>query len=303
MSAYIAFAFALIASFTSATMSQVRAFAIVEDTTFITFPVEDPTDVTNVNQSIGLSDDALDLDFDLEGKIAHVAVLTYHNYSDQICTIDAALGVAIACDSVQTDEIGALAVDPTTGDVYSVDDRFNRLFMWDPVTGDLEWLSELNPSPGTFIHSITIDQTGQMYMSSSKGLWKVDKNSGFMNFISFADALSMDFHPETNELFAFSHRSGNVSFVRVDPATGELTELASSDDMGLPEGAWPKMAIQPPQSCLADCNDDGITNVLDFICFQLLFQAGDMAADCDGNGFLNIADFVCFQNEYLLNCS
>jgi hypothetical protein len=51
-------------------------------------------------------------------------------------------------------------------------------------------------------------------------------------------------------------------------------------------------------TCAADCNGDGALNILDFVCFQGLFLAGDPSADCDGNGALNILDFVCFQGAF-----
>ena len=54
--------------------------------------------------------------------------------------------------------------------------------------------------------------------------------------------------------------------------------------------------------CEADCDANGELNILDFVCFQQVFQAGDPAADCDGNGELNILDFVCFQNEFQAGC-
>jgi len=54
--------------------------------------------------------------------------------------------------------------------------------------------------------------------------------------------------------------------------------------------------------CLADCNGDGLLNILDFICFQELFEAQDPAADCNGDGLWNILDFVCFQEAFQEGC-
>ena len=45
----------------------------------------------------------------------------------------------------------------------------------------------------------------------------------------------------------------------------------------------------------ADCNGDGEYNILDFVCYQGKFTAGDPDADCNDDGVLNILDFVCFQ--------
>ena len=54
--------------------------------------------------------------------------------------------------------------------------------------------------------------------------------------------------------------------------------------------------------CAPDCNGDGELNILDFVCFQGLFQKGDAAADCNGDGMLNILDFVCFQGLFQQGC-
>jgi hypothetical protein len=56
------------------------------------------------------------------------------------------------------------------------------------------------------------------------------------------------------------------------------------------------------QKCPADCNGDGTLNILDFICFQGIFQAGNPDADCNGDGSLNILDFVCFQGIFQEGC-
>jgi len=54
--------------------------------------------------------------------------------------------------------------------------------------------------------------------------------------------------------------------------------------------------------CLADFNDDGETNVLDFIAYQEAFAGGDPEADCNEDGMLNILDFVCFQAAFADGC-
>ena len=50
--------------------------------------------------------------------------------------------------------------------------------------------------------------------------------------------------------------------------------------------------------CPGDCNNDGVANILDFVCFQGEWQAQTQAGDCDANGQYNILDFVCFQGEW-----
>ncbi|MEO1008276.1 MAG: GC-type dockerin domain-anchored protein [Planctomycetota bacterium] len=55
-------------------------------------------------------------------------------------------------------------------------------------------------------------------------------------------------------------------------------------------------------SCPADVDGDGELTVFDFLEFQNLFDAGDLAADFDGDGVLTIFDFLEFQNAFALGC-
>jgi hypothetical protein len=57
-----------------------------------------------------------------------------------------------------------------------------------------------------------------------------------------------------------------------------------------------------PGDCYADCNGDGVLNILDFVCFQGRFQQGDLGADCDQDCELAILDFVCFQGAFQAGC-
>jgi len=54
--------------------------------------------------------------------------------------------------------------------------------------------------------------------------------------------------------------------------------------------------------CPADFNGDGVLNVLDFVDFQLAWQAEDPAADCDESGSFDVLDFVCFQTVFQAGC-
>jgi len=80
-------------------------------------------------------------------------------------------------------------------------------------------------------------------------------------------------------------------------ATVEFLDLEGQAAIGADDFTFGVIA-----SCAADCNADGELNVLDFVCFQNLFTAGDEGADCDGDGTLNILDFVCFQSSFVAGC-
>lgn len=54
--------------------------------------------------------------------------------------------------------------------------------------------------------------------------------------------------------------------------------------------------------CYADCNGDEQLSILDFVCFQESFQAGESYSDCNGDDQHSILDFVCFQEEFQAGC-
>jgi hypothetical protein len=53
---------------------------------------------------------------------------------------------------------------------------------------------------------------------------------------------------------------------------------------------------------VADCDESGVLDFFDFLCFQNQFAVGDPRADCDGTGALDFFDFLCFQNEFAMGC-
>ena len=54
--------------------------------------------------------------------------------------------------------------------------------------------------------------------------------------------------------------------------------------------------------CPADCDGNGVLNILDFVCFQTEWQNQTPFGDCDGNGEYNILDFVCYQGAFQAGC-
>ena len=84
---------------------------------------------------------------------------------------------------------------------------------------------------------------------------------------------------------------------------GDLAAGAYTDDDGdTDRGAVWMLFLDGVPTCPADINGDGELNVLDFVVFQLLWQAGDAAGDCDANGIFNVLDFVCFQQLFVDGC-
>ncbi|MCH8271535.1 MAG: hypothetical protein IH985_10050 [Planctomycetes bacterium] len=58
--------------------------------------------------------------------------------------------------------------------------------------------------------------------------------------------------------------------------------------------------------CYADCDQSGILDIFDFLCFQNAFVSGEpYACDCEivsGLGTCDIFDFLCFQNRFVAGC-
>jgi len=70
------------------------------------------------------------------------------------------------------------------------------------------------------------------------------------------------------------------------------------------EGATVGIVVEgQPAACRPDLDGDGELTVFDFLAFQNLFDAGDLAADFDEDGSLTLFDFLQFQNEFDAGCA
>jgi outer membrane protein assembly factor BamB len=147
----------------------------------------------------------------------------------------------------------------------------------DPETGavidssDVLPTSDVAPSP-----RMAIDAKGTIFVT----------NGGFPNgaLISLnADLSKRWMEPVQNVNIGGPALGSNGTLV----VTGVGTDVRAYRDAG----------------CAPDCNDDGALNILDFVCFQGLFQAGNEGADVNGDGVLNILDFVAFQGLFVKGCN
>lgn len=100
--------------------------------------------------------------------------------------------------------------------------------------------------------------------------------------------------------------TGPISMTIEVPEGAAYVFIATHDslynDNSDPDGdlmARVEVSVKP---CIADYNDDGSTNILDFVQFQLGFQGMDCRADCNLDGAWNILDFVCFQQVFVGGC-
>ncbi|MCH7791513.1 MAG: S8 family serine peptidase [Planctomycetes bacterium] len=55
--------------------------------------------------------------------------------------------------------------------------------------------------------------------------------------------------------------------------------------------------------CYADCDQSGVLDIFDFLCFQNSFLLGEAyACDCDPDPACDIFDFLCFQDAFVSGC-
>jgi hypothetical protein len=80
------------------------------------------------------------------------------------------------------------------------------------------------------------------------------------------------------------------------------TKRRVSGDAGAPRFAEPNLGGTGSWCHPPDVNGDGDVNILDFVAFQVAWQAKDQSADCDENGEFNVLDFVCFQQVFVGGC-
>lgn len=132
-------------------------------------------------------------------------------------------------------------------------------------------------------------------------------------FVGLEDAPHVDAELLQGEYVSL-HTYGWSEF-EIDAETGELLVttygieayseaelLADPDSIVAREPAVVSQFSMQPASCPADFNGDGAVNVLDFVAFQVAWQAMDGNADCNGDGSFNVLDFVCFQGVFQAGC-
>jgi hypothetical protein len=54
--------------------------------------------------------------------------------------------------------------------------------------------------------------------------------------------------------------------------------------------------------CYADCDQNEVLDLFDFLCFQNAFVAEEDYADCDTNSVFDLFDFLCYQNAFVAGC-
>ena len=290
------------------------------------FNPDDPLDQVLINFPLDYATYGLDFSADAETLYA-INHLTADDDGDgnpdtlEFGTIDPDIGtwsLIKVLDMPAPNETG-LSVDPSDDTIYL--STSTTLYTVDADTGDTTVVGPFTGQTDTgadigIVIDIAVDNCGQMYAHdiTNDGLWSVDKTTGEATWIGSHGlaanfAQGMDFDPTTNVLYVAVYTGGGTGrYGTFDLTTGEVTEILDGILFTDPEGGDVEleMAIRGvgecDESCFADCDGSGELNILDFVCYQGLFQSGDPGADCDGNGLLNILDFVCFQGAFQAGC-
>ena len=86
---------------------------------------------------------------------------------------------------------------------------------------------------------------------------------------------------------------------------GDLAAGARNDDDGGPDRGAVWVLFLDGASCYADCDQSGVLDIFDFLCFQNSFVNGEpYACDCDITPapVCDIFDFLCFQTAFVAGC-
>lgn len=213
--------------------------------------------------------------------------------------VDPKTGQATFIGSHGFDEMFGLAYDPTTDRLYGTRSSTGTGFYEiDRSTGKATLVGD----PEFNLDALSYDKTRDVLVGARAGrgsLWEVDRTTGDASLLvdrKIFNNCGMAYVP-SDDLHWMIDWSGQV--YTFDPDNGYMR--TSVLDVGEAHDGLVFLDADIIV-CEADCDDDGSLTILDFVCFQMLFDNGDEAADCNGDGALNILDFVCFQTAFLQGC-
>lgn len=147
--------------------------------------------------------------------------------------------------------------------------------------------------------SLRLGPTGNVYVSSARlhGRGAPPPSSG--EFTPHTPGL----HLTNPHIFQYDGRNGKLISAYVQAIDSQLSHPKGFDFM---PGPADRNANAIPDECetqcIADCDQSGTLDILDFLCFQNAFMAGEAKADCNADGVLDIFDFLCFQTAFEDGC-
>lgn len=117
-------------------------------------------------------------------------------------------------------------------------------------------------------------------VSCFSGGWRLYRNDGAGGF--------------TFDRTMYAQKSGSCSIV-LDVDNDRRADLALIDENE-------DVVFLNLNACYADCDDSGVLDLFDFLCFVGAFNAAGAYADCDGDGERTLFDFLCFINDINAGC-
>jgi len=177
---------------------------------------------------------------------------------------------------------------------------YTRIFTYDLATGEKGreiWLDYEVPP----LTAMLVTPEGDLIGAAGRDVMEIDVVTGEVSLIGTLDPSHGQF------IYSFAH----------DPWTGVDYVLTGQDlvrrlyeiDFDSLETTLIGTLAEEARivgiagiACAADFNGDGALNVLDFVAFQVAWQAGDERADVNGDGVLDVLDFVAFQGVFAEGC-
>lgn len=176
-------------------------------------------------------------------------------------------------------EVGSLYVYETAGDGYAFQQKIEPTTLADPEHFGMHFHAQGDMLVvGQPLDSEFADEAGAAYLYQRQAGEFVPSTVVGAPDAKFGDAFAQGI--ALNGITLFSGAPGD------DSVAGDVGSLYFYDVGGL-----------------ADFNDDGVVNILDFVAFQLAWVAQDRAADCTGDGEFSILDFICFQAIVTTPCN
>lgn len=231
----------------SVAMAQGVAYAFdlrfAANTNLFSFPVNDPTNQTQIGPVGGLNYSTFAMDFNTSGSTLHVIDHLPGTTMLRMGTVDYSTGVfnpgpMLSANFQGTNPTG-LSVDPTNETFFASNPT--TLFTIDPNTGNATTVGNFVDATGAplgTVIDIAVSNDGNLFahvLGSVAGqggsLWAVDKFTGVSSLVGFSGVVTnfaqgMDFDPTTNLLYAALYTSGgNGSYGVWDTTTGAFSEI------------------------------------------------------------------------------
>jgi hypothetical protein len=156
------------------------------------------------------------------------------------------------------------------------------------------WMHEVElvlPAPSDFVQAVATDG---VHVAVGQPFWGLQ--FGRVEF--YEHAAGAWEHMGTLTGGFFEHNFGFA--IAINDAQALCGAVVNPDAGG--DGYVMIVGLTRALCCPADCTEDGILDILDFLCFQGKALAGNPAADCNGDGLINVFDFLCFQGIFTTGC-